>query len=66
LVQKLQGAKIHRAEDLALYALDPAALAELAGTVERANTWSLLRNDGVLYIEANGCPVSLPIEQLTI
>jgi len=64
LLGKLRGARIHRAEDLELYALDPGILADLAAVLSRVNHWSLLRNDGTLFVTAGECSVSCPVERL--
>jgi uncharacterized protein YaeQ len=64
LLAKLRGATIHRAEDLRLVALDPKVLDQLAGSIARLNSWTLMRSDGVLYITTGDLSVSLSVEPI--
>jgi uncharacterized protein YaeQ len=41
---------IHKAADIELYALDPAFLEQLGALTDRNARWTLLRNDGHLYV----------------
>ena len=66
LLDKLRGARIHRAEALEIYALDPSMLDALSAVVERVNRWSVLRNDGTLFVTAGDCHASCPVERLTL
>lgn len=52
LKKAVRGQKIHRLEEIAVFAVDPKLLAELETLLERSNTWSIARNDGEIYITA--------------
>jgi uncharacterized protein YaeQ len=41
---------IHKVEQIEVYALDPAFLDELEAATDRNSKWTLLRNDGLLYV----------------
>ena len=41
---------IHKAELIEIYALDPRFLEQLGAMTDRNSRWTLLRNEGVLYI----------------
>ena len=64
LLGKLRGARIHRAEALELYGLDPDMLATLSGVLGRVNQWSILRNDDMLFVTAGDCNVSCAVVRL--
>jgi uncharacterized protein YaeQ len=49
-VSRLAGERIHRAEDLELWAIDPAFLGELAARLERRMAFSLSIDDRDLYL----------------
>ena len=66
LLHKLRGQRIHRADELEIYTLDPSVLATLSGSLDRANKWSVLRNDGVLFVTAGDCSVSCSVDRLSI
>ena len=66
LLDKLRGERIHRVEDLELYGLDPAMLATLSGVLERVNHWSVLRNDGLLFITAGDCNLTCAVQRLAL
>ncbi|HVY38466.1 MAG TPA: YaeQ family protein [Polyangia bacterium] len=52
---------IHRADQIEVYALPAAFLDELAALTERNARWSLLRNDGTLFVTAGDQTVSAPL-----
>jgi uncharacterized protein YaeQ len=52
---------IHRAEHLEVYALEPAFLDELAALTDRNARWTLLRNDGLLFVTVGEKSVSGPV-----
>jgi uncharacterized protein YaeQ len=66
LLDKLRGERIFRSEELELYALDRYMLKELAGSIGRTNNWSLLRNDGTLYISVGDCSVTCQVVTLEL
>jgi uncharacterized protein YaeQ len=50
LVREAQTRPIHKLADIEVYALDPAFLEQLGALTERNARWTLLRNDGQLYV----------------
>ncbi|HVZ87318.1 MAG TPA: YaeQ family protein [Polyangia bacterium] len=50
LIREAQTRVIHKAADIEVYALDPAFLAQLGALTDRNPRWTLLRNDGQLYV----------------
>jgi len=63
-LRALAGQKVHRAEDIALYALDRGLVAALVGLLDRRNRWQLSRIDGQLYVEVAGQSLSGALEPL--
>ena len=64
LIDKLNKQRIHRADELELYALDNAAIEQLAARLSRSNNWSFIRQDDELFITAGESPVSFPLRAL--
>jgi uncharacterized protein YaeQ len=54
LLKQLEGAKIHRAESLELYALDRGLLSAFVKRLGRRNDLDLSVNDGHLYVTLGG------------
>ena len=54
LKRSVRSQRVHRAEAIALFALDPAFLDQLAAQLERSNAWTLTRSEGELYVAAQG------------
>lgn len=52
---------IHKAEQIEIYALDPKFLDQLGALTDRNSKWTLLRNDGVLYVTVGDKSVSGPV-----
>ena len=52
---------IHKAEQIEIYALNPRFLEQLGELTDRNARWTLLRNDGVLYITIGDKSVSGPV-----
>jgi len=50
LLADLASAKIHRADEIRVVALEPDFIADLAERLSRINRWDMLRSDGVLYV----------------
>jgi uncharacterized protein YaeQ len=50
LQRAMRGQKVHRIEEITVFGVDPAFLAELEPLLERSNTWSIARNDGEIYV----------------
>jgi uncharacterized protein YaeQ len=57
-MKRLQGERIHRAEDIVVCAIDGTLIGQLAGRLDRRLAWSLAVSDGELF-------VSLATETLT-
>lgn len=57
------GKRIHRAEDLRLYSFDPGFVDALAGTLDRRNTMTLSRTEGVLYVDINGTSLTSAVHE---
>ena len=49
LKKAVRGERVHRLEQIELYAIDPAFLDQLSTRLERSNRWTLARNDAELY-----------------
>lgn len=54
LAAALAEQRVHRAEHLALHALEPAFLDDAAATLDRNNRWELSVTGGALYLAAGG------------
>lgn len=54
LARQIAEGKVHRAADLAVYALDPAFLDRVAATLDRNNAWDLSVSGGALYLTIGG------------
>lgn len=52
LMRDLREEKIHRAEEIEFYSVDPKFLEELSQVLKRDNRWSLLFDDGTVTIQA--------------
>jgi uncharacterized protein YaeQ len=62
LLQKEAASRpIHKAERIEVWAIAPAFLERLAAMTDRNARWTLLRNDGVVYITAGDESVEAPI-----
>jgi uncharacterized protein YaeQ len=58
LIREAQSRPIHKAEQIEVYALEPAFLDRLGALTERNAHWTLLRNDGLLYVTVGDETVS--------
>jgi uncharacterized protein YaeQ len=61
-----EGARIHRAEALELYAVDRELLAEFVQRLDRRVKFSLTATEGELFLDFDGDSVSGGIERLTL
>ena len=50
LLREAESRPIHKAEQIEVYALEPAFLERLGALTDRNARWTLLRNDGQLYV----------------
>jgi uncharacterized protein YaeQ len=58
LLREAESRPIHKAEQIEVYALEPAFLARLGALTDRNARWTLLRNDGQLYVTVGAETVS--------
>jgi uncharacterized protein YaeQ len=58
LVKEAASRAIHKVERIEVYALDAAFLDELGAVTERNAKWTVLRNDGLLYVTVGDKSVS--------
>src|SRR6476469_8611336 len=58
LIREAQSRAIHKADQIEVYALEPAFLDRLGALTERNAHWTLLRNDGLLYVTVGDETVS--------
>jgi uncharacterized protein YaeQ len=58
LIKEAATRSIHKADLIEVYALDPAFLTELEALMDRHNRWTVLRNDGLLFVTADDKSVS--------
>jgi len=61
LIREAQSRPIHKAEQIEVYALDPAFLDRLGALTDRNARWTLLRNDGLVYVTVGAETVSSPV-----
>jgi uncharacterized protein YaeQ len=54
LAEAIDEAKVHRASEIGIRALDPAFLDAVAATLDRNNKWQLAVSGGSLYLEVAG------------
>ena len=66
LCSALQKAKVHRADEVSIYALDASLLDELGRTLDRTNKWVVVRNDGVLFVTAGDISQEINLDRYAI
>jgi uncharacterized protein YaeQ len=66
IVNEAATREIHKAEQIEVYALDPKFLEQLGGLTDRNVRWTLLRNDGVLYVTIGEKSVSGPVTKIAL
>ena len=64
LIRQLGGERIHRAEDLELYAMDRAMLADLVCRLDRRMKLDLTVSDGHLYVNIGGDTITGEVVRL--
>lgn len=62
LLRELRAAQIHRAAGIEIYSLAPAFLGELASSLERDNSWSLIRTEGSVTLTAGELVLQTELE----
>jgi uncharacterized protein YaeQ len=63
LKKSARGSRIHRAEEIEVYALAPAFIDALAALTERSNRWTLARNDAEIYVTVKGETITTRLER---
>jgi len=58
LLKQLRGRKIHRQDELEIFALSPHFLDSIASAIDRHTRFALVRNDGELYVTIAGRSLS--------
>jgi uncharacterized protein YaeQ len=66
LLRGYEGVRIHKAEQVEVYAVDRELLAALAEVVARRNTWTVSVMDGTVYVDTGGASLSGTIERLVL
>jgi uncharacterized protein YaeQ len=66
LVREAQTRPIHKVEQIEVYALEPAFLDRLGALTDRNARWTVLRNDGQLYVTVGAETVSGAITRHTL
>ena len=66
LVRQLAGERIHRADELELYAVDQALLTELAGRLDRRMSFDLSVTDGHVYVGIDGETIAGAVERFSL
>ena len=64
LIQDIAANKVHRADEIPIYALSPKFLDQLATWLKRDNDWSLIHNDGVLTISSAEGSLETTLERI--
>jgi uncharacterized protein YaeQ len=62
LVRQFEGTRIHKAEEIRLYALDPAFIAAFVAKLERRNTFELAVTDRHLYLTIGGVTLETDVK----
>jgi uncharacterized protein YaeQ len=66
LLRAYEGARIHRADSVEVYAMDRALLAALAPHLAKRTSWTLSVNERELYLDVDGASYSGVIERLPL
>ncbi len=66
LLRELAGKRVHRLENVGAFAFPPEFLRPLEATLDRQNTWSVVRTDGVLMVTAGTESVQTELTRLTL
>src|SRR3954449_851181 len=66
LLRRLEGERIHRAEEIPVYAIDRALLARLVEVLDRRVKMHLAVTGGHLYVEVGGRSLEGAVEELRI
>lgn len=63
LIAQLSGKKIHRAEEIPLYALAPRFVSDVAERIERRASIAITRSDGELFVDVAGQHFHTPLTE---
>ena len=66
LLRAIAGERIHRAESVALYAVDRDLLADLAGRLDRRMKFGVSRSDGQLYLAFGSDTLTGTVERVAL
>ena len=66
LLRGYEGQRIHKAEQVELYAMDRDLLASLAEHLDRRIAWTLSVTEGQIFLDVNGASFSGTIERLAL
>lgn len=66
LMRGYEGQRIHKAEEVEIYAMDRDFLASLADSLDRRVEWALSVTDGQLFLDVGGVSYSGGIERLSL
>lgn len=66
LKRAVRGQKVHRLDEIEVFAVQPAFLAELESLLERSNSWAISRNDGEIYVAAKDKTLTTRLELHTL
>lgn len=58
LIEEIQTEKVHRAQEIELYSLSTAFLAEIEPLLKRDNRWGVMFNDGTISIQVGDLSLS--------
>jgi uncharacterized protein YaeQ len=66
LLRGYEGQRIHKAEDIEIYAVDRELLTSLVDRLDRRITWTLSVSDGQLFLDVGGASLGGAIERLSL
>jgi uncharacterized protein YaeQ len=62
-LRQLASERVHQADQIALYALDPQIITAIGDTVGRRNRWQLTRTEGTVYLDGEAS-FELPVRPM--
>lgn len=66
LLRGYEGQRIHKAEQVEIYAVDRELLASLAGHLDRRISWTLSITDGQVFLDVDGKSYSGALERIAL
>lgn len=64
LIEEIKAQKVHRADEIPIYALSPKFLDQLAEWLERDNEWNVIHQEGELTITSDHGTLSTNLERI--